>query len=61
MRGREKEGERPGEGEGKTGEEYPSPGRWQGRWVCVIGMCPADGREGKRSGCFALKGESRIR
>lgn len=42
--------------------EEESPGQWQARQVVgVIGRCPVDGRAGKRSGCFALRGVSRFR
>ena len=59
MRGREKGGKRLSEWEGKV--EEASRGRRQERWVGVIGICPVDGRAGKRSECFALRGVSRFR
>ena len=59
MRGREKGGKRLSEEGGKAEEE--SHGQREERRVCVIGICPADGRAGKMSECFASKGVSLTR
>jgi hypothetical protein len=59
MEGREKGGMRLGEGEETEG--VASPGQWQERWVCGIEKCPVDGRAGRRSEYFVLRGASRSR